>query len=853
MAHNQRLPIHEAPPSRPRTVRLWHHPDIHIIHPNHNAFSPPWREAEVAFRLCNTCEQLDLENLGYLPRHSRTPTSSAGVRIGGGLGWIRSSKDACDLCLTIWRSLSTTMRDAAEEGDLGHAEVYLRAHRDIYGPGGSGVVIPADPDRATRESIEPGPLCRLNVFVLPHGAANDPRSAGSDAPRSDGWLWVYLREREPRIAPSRELGGLDEEVQATNENNSVPPEDLANVVPGRALASPYADETMSTIHDWLRLCLQDHHDCDKFVFGSVKHFKSPPRLIEISANGTVARLVEASELDVPYLALSYCWGVQKVLATTSNNYHSFQDSLPTLQLPKTIREAIEITYRIGYRHLWVDSICIMQDSMEDWRKHTVLMGYIYANAVLTIAATSAAGGSEGCFLPRPRATRESQSLYNHEVQVPCVLSGRYLGPMLLAPGDDSWSPWSGSLVKELKNSSWKDRAWVLQERFFSRRIVHFGASQTHWECRRCVKSQMFPSYKLFQDSIELDWQTLRDPDSGDVPDIDAAEQWWGKVMARYTRTKITYPADRLPALAAIIQEAEEVFGIRYVAGLCVETLPRSLLWMPRANQESEPERPHWVGDFEHMPDFIYVLAVPSAVDRTQGAFHQRLTAGSRRPLDPPPASSWSWAHWEGPVMPFVARGYFRSHLDNVCVHKRGDIQSHHQSVLTFSTRIRKVAICAQQMSLEDASDVFIKRFDWIFSPHKDGLTWLYGIARHAVVGPDEFSEFVILDDATTVPKSLCLASVGTCVLTSFGFLYRIQLSLAIEPATEPQVMANDDFPSQSYYRRRGVALAISEMPLQTFERKERPRTIRHLVTGAKFRFAFGSPGFTSTGTTIALV
>ncbi|KAL8364879.1 hypothetical protein RB595_003928 [Gaeumannomyces hyphopodioides] len=826
MDHNHRSPIHESRPNWSDSVRFWQHPDIHIIHPDHNAFLPPWRVAEVAYRLCSTCEQLDLEHLGYLPHHSRTSTSSVGVRIGSGLGWIRSSKDACDLCRTIWRSLPTAMRDAAAESGLDDAEVYLRANRNVYMPGGSIVLIRDAASRAAPETqMKLGPLCQVEVFVLPHGAANDPRSATASTPRpADGWLWVYLHEGDSRIPLSHELGGADRDAQASNEDNDVALRDLATVVPGRALTSPYADETMSTIRNWLRVCLQDHNDCKTNAFDSVRHYELPPRLIEISANGAVARLVEAGETDVPYLALSYCWGVQSVLTMTSHNYSAFQDRLPTQQLPKTIQEAIETTYRIGYHHLWVDSICIMQDSVEDWTKHTVLMGYIYANAVLTIAATSAASGSQGCFLPRPRAVGQPQSLYDHEVQVPCVLSGRYLGPMFLAPGDNSWFPWSGSLVKEVRSSSWKDRAWVLQERFFSPRIVHFGASQTHWECRKCVKSQMFPSYELFQDTIELDWQKLGDPEGGDVPAIDNAEEWWAKVVARYTRMKITYPADRLPALAAIIRETEEAFGLSYAAGLCVETHPQSLLWMARANQESEPDKPHWAGtNVENMPDFSFALAIPSAVDMTQGGFHHRLVVGSRRPLDPSPASSWSWAHWEGPVMPFIARGYFRSHLENFRVLKRGDNRSHHQSVLTFSTKVRTVAISAQKMSFKDTYGIFVKRFEWAFSPHRDGRNWLMGdgIARHAVVGPHESGEFVILDDATSVPESLCLASVGTCVLASYGFLYRIQISLAIEPATEPQAM--------------------------------KPRTIRQIVKGAGFRFAFGPLRCSVAGTTIALV
>lgn len=124
--------------------------------------------------------------------------------------------------------------------------------------------------------------------------------------------------------------------------------DLATVVAGRALASAHADETMSTIKDWLRVCLQEHHDCNANPFHSVRHYMPPPRLIKISADGTSAHLVEAAELDVPYIASSYCWGAQKIVTVTGSNRDAFQRRLPTEQLPRTIQQAIETTYRIGY-------------------------------------------------------------------------------------------------------------------------------------------------------------------------------------------------------------------------------------------------------------------------------------------------------------------------------------------------------------------------------------------------------------------------------------------------------------------------------------------------------------------------
>lgn len=55
---------------------------------------------------------------------------------------------------------------------------------------------------------------------------------------------------------------------------------------------------------------------------------------------------------------------------------------------------------MGIHYLWIDSLCIVQDSTEDWRKESVLMCSVYANSYCNIAATRGSSISEGCFMDR---------------------------------------------------------------------------------------------------------------------------------------------------------------------------------------------------------------------------------------------------------------------------------------------------------------------------------------------------------------------------------------------------------------------------------------------------------------------
>ena len=58
-------------------------------------------------------------------------------------------------------------------------------------------------------------------------------------------------------------------------------------------------------------------------------------------------------------------------------------------------DATVITRKLGYGYLWIDSLCIIQDSADDWEAEGQNMGNIYMNASLTIAAAGAKDSDGG--------------------------------------------------------------------------------------------------------------------------------------------------------------------------------------------------------------------------------------------------------------------------------------------------------------------------------------------------------------------------------------------------------------------------------------------------------------------------
>ncbi|KAK0616722.1 heterokaryon incompatibility protein-domain-containing protein, partial [Immersiella caudata] len=101
-----------------------------------------------------------------------------------------------------------------------------------------------------------------------------------------------------------------------------------------------------------------------------------------------------------YGTLSHCWGTTQMLRTTSATLPGRYAGIPWTKLPLTFRRAVDTTRRLGFRYLWIDSLCIVQDSVDDWNGESSRVSNIYRDAVVCISALDAKGSSEGLYRPR---------------------------------------------------------------------------------------------------------------------------------------------------------------------------------------------------------------------------------------------------------------------------------------------------------------------------------------------------------------------------------------------------------------------------------------------------------------------
>ncbi|KAH8665212.1 heterokaryon incompatibility protein-domain-containing protein, partial [Tricladium varicosporioides] len=229
--------------------------------------------------------------------------------------------------------------------------------------------------------------------------------------------------------------------------------------PVKIIKAKIEEPNFDIVKSWISLCQNKHTKiCSIEKHSSVTGLK----LIDCITSDII--LAE----DKPYLALSYVWGL-------GTEDHKNLKKLPE-PLPNTIKDAIIVTKKLGYRYIWIDRYCIDQKNDEERAYQCGKMDLIYQNADLTIIAAIGEDPSYG--LP-------GVSLRERKPQHLTICSS--VGKHFLI----SAQSWSEKAIEETK---WKTRAWTYQEGILSRRRLVFTEEQMYFECygMYCCESVHFP-------------------------------------------------------------------------------------------------------------------------------------------------------------------------------------------------------------------------------------------------------------------------------------------------------------------------------------------------------------------------
>ena len=333
-------------------------------------------------------------------------------------------------------------------------------------------------------------------------------------------------------------------------------------------------ECIALATKWLRECLAAHQGCNQGVTVGTSLF--PKRLVDVGDEHLPPRLImPQAGSSGQYVALSHCWGGCQPLTTTTSTLAERQNAIPLPTMPLTFQHAVQVTRRLGFRYLWIDSLCIIQDSTSDWEEQAGQMQYVYEGAVVTIAAD--AGGDSSCGLSSPDKRRVFRG-----TRIP----GENL---IVAPGPESGETPAhfprtfvngGELDKSRNDGSLlQTRGWTFQERVLAPRVLHYGEYELAWECASAIACECraprsgIGRRAANETTYKADWSTQ----TGNGASLEFSRRWMA-LVAKYSSRALTYSSDKLPALAGLASRVARSSSCTYLAGHWKEDLARTLLW-----------------------------------------------------------------------------------------------------------------------------------------------------------------------------------------------------------------------------------------------------------------------------------
>ncbi|MCJ1404272.1 hypothetical protein MMC11_007497 [Xylographa trunciseda] len=323
--------------------------------------------------------------------------------------------------------------------------------------------------------------------------------------------------------------------------------------------------SVARLSGFLDDCIREHRTCGENQFNPKA---VPKRLLALdSVDGSITvKLWETLDKQVPFVALSHCWG--KLLITKQNE--------------KIIKiTSLECHLIVYQRHSRMPFVLPFQDDQSDWANEAAKMGDIYENAMLVIAASSAADASVGI-----------KSLENTIFPLTITNGPEELGTIIIRrPFDHTGylGSYDGSLGINLYNGTVlnpvESRAWTLQEELHARRLVKFTAREMIFQClerRKCECGELdVPlSGRVWgiKNNVRIQKNKYHPKRSPEI---------WYDIVDAFQDRDITFLVDRLPALSAT---AQRLFREpkHYIAGLPRDELPRYLLW-GRVNYDLSPQ------------------------------------------------------------------------------------------------------------------------------------------------------------------------------------------------------------------------------------------------------------------------
>ncbi|KAH7083576.1 heterokaryon incompatibility protein-domain-containing protein [Paraphoma chrysanthemicola] len=352
---------------------------------------------------------------------------------------------------------------------------------------------------------------------------------------------------------------------------------------GQAPKTPAYDATQ--LRGWLHACTSTHLNCHTFQHRAISTNIQPSKLLEIDEDLVKLRSNDPDQHAgrARYVTLSHMWGddIAQQFVLVQSRMSEFERGIPCSVLPPIFQEAVFLTRLLGFRYIWIDSLCIVQDSESDWQQEAPKMASIYGGASCNLA----------CVVPPSRFHRNSR--LDPRSALPCILRraspqkaglyaiGEYRDRRLLENGIYA-SDWHDPAQWPLSS-----RAWTFQEQILAPRTVYFGHQNLLWECAEAqIDEWLGRTEQRFMPGVPSKtemYSTLYHDDPRQAQsDLESPTLvLWNSLIKEYRLRALTKPEDRVMAIAGIARAIHDVTGLTYLAGLWLEHVPLCLVWCMR--------------------------------------------------------------------------------------------------------------------------------------------------------------------------------------------------------------------------------------------------------------------------------
>ncbi|PVH97037.1 HET-domain-containing protein [Periconia macrospinosa] len=266
----------------------------------------------------------------------------------------------------------------------------------------------------------------------------------------------------------------------------------------------------------------------------------------------------------------HCWGREPFLQLVAHNYEQFCVAIPMEELPKTFQDAIRITRSLGIDYIWIDSLCIIQEDVQDWEREASTMSGVYGGSYINIAASTSKNAHGGMFT--------KPEFFVDGLRVRVLING-------IARVKEVHH--TNIYESHVTESHLATRAWTLQEKLLPTRTLHIGDRGAFWECNCDIANEGLPL------GIQHPVHTrLKDQQRSDLG-LSVLYRWH-HIVKVYSAANLTYTKDKLPALSGVARHLSQEHNFQYLAGIWRDnTVNHQLCWKALHPNLRSDRSPSW--------------------------------------------------------------------------------------------------------------------------------------------------------------------------------------------------------------------------------------------------------------------